>query len=409
VKARAKSQLEFGCLGIRVVVRAEGIEAIRALGRLAEDFEHFTPDETTGKPDADETIEVFLCSPRENISSSLPRLFSTPSCVVRGWGPLRDCVYSDGVLLRSRRERGAERFEILGDRASPMHETAWEAVLSALGEALDRRGAHRVHALGIEWGGRGGLIIMPSGGGKSTLAALLSASRNGLAGRLRILSDETPLVYRGRLWPFPVRMALAPSVARTWLGLQGRPFPRRLFPAKQLFALELSRIGRPVKPEFVILGSSDRAPRATIRPIARWFVFEQVFDCMAVGLGVAQMREHMIRLDNLGSLARIFVSRVIAAARLAFGTRAYRLTCSTDPARTLEALLSFLSEDDTIRVHGRERDRDLPQTGLGADQGQFEEPLPENLRGVPLGGAEPDRDVRGAGPGVPPVPPDPGR
>src|SRR5262249_10881386 len=154
------------------------------------------------------------------------------------WGRKRHCLYRDGTRLESGRRPGREWFRITGDRAEGIRETAWEAILSALGEALDRRGVHRVHALGVECGGYAGLVVLPSGGGKSTLACLLSLTQ----GPVRILSEETPLLRNGWVYPFPLRLGLTPETALRFHPDTGRPFPRRRFPAKLIFPIQSARV-----------------------------------------------------------------------------------------------------------------------------------------------------------------------
>ena len=46
-------------------------------------------------------------------------------------------------------------------------EIVYLTILSRVSEKLDRMGIHRVHALGLEQRGRGVLVMLPSGGGKS--------------------------------------------------------------------------------------------------------------------------------------------------------------------------------------------------------------------------------------------------
>jgi hypothetical protein len=402
---QASAALEFGCEGVTVRVRARGAEAIRALGRLAEDFERFGEIPTGARG----IIEMDLSSPRAGALPRGPTLFRAASCRIFGLGPRRDCEYSDGTVLLSKRlarggrARQSERFEILGDAAAGIHEAAWEAILSALGEALDRAGIHRVHALGLEGRGKGGLLLLPSGGGKSTLAALLVRER--LPG-LRILSEETPLVSRRGLLPFPVRLALAPELARSvFPGAAGRIFPRRRFPAaKELFPLEASMIGKPARPAFLIVGGLKRAPRAAITPVPRRAALFELLVSLVIGYGVAQMKEHLLRLDNLPSLVRIAFSRLAAAVRLAATVPAYRLVASPYPEETLSVLKQFLAlegclEADIIPV-GHDSSEpfqprpDLHQAIEGPDLGESQIPLPAHDRGVSLGSPEPADHVR---------------
>src|ERR1700722_18273685 len=50
-----------------------------------------------------------------------------------------------------------------------LYEAAYLYLLSQIGEHLDREGLHRIHALGVTVQGRAVLVLLPMGGGKSTL------------------------------------------------------------------------------------------------------------------------------------------------------------------------------------------------------------------------------------------------
>ncbi len=99
----------------------------------------------------------------------------------------------------------AESGELYSGDPSLLHELLYLLIHSRVGELLDRRGFHRVHALGIAVAGRGILCLLPQGGGKTTL--FLELMKNPAT---MILSDDTPLIDRGgMLFPFPVRVGVA--------------------------------------------------------------------------------------------------------------------------------------------------------------------------------------------------------
>ena len=212
---------------------------------MAEDFSFFEKSEST------------VSSPRivfrvTSEPEALPRLFPafrTRMCrVTGGWWGERVCDYGDGTFVRSWFQEGRREFEIvmgLGESARVLaYEALYSAVLSAVGEELDLRGFHRAHGLGIEIAGKRALLLLPSGGGKSAIAALLCREA-----RVRIYSDESPLLRDSRMFSFPVRGALRPDVARA-LGLVSgggaeRIFRRKLFPEKLLYRFDRAKVAEP--------------------------------------------------------------------------------------------------------------------------------------------------------------------
>jgi hypothetical protein len=385
---------------VEVEICAAGESAEEALELLAEDFAAFPRGLGVG-----ELIHFDLLSPRLDSRFPGPPVLKTGACRAYGWASQRSCVYSDGTVLTSSRTVGQEHFTISGDHAAGIRETAWEAILSALGEALDRKHFHRIHALGLEWKGKAGLVILPSGGGKSTLGALLA--RTPYAPRL--LSEETPLIRSGRVYPFPLRLGLSVATAVRHLGEAGRPFPRRLYPTKLLYPLPSTRIAPPSRAAFVLIGGARRHAQARAIPIGPFRAFWGIFWSMAIGVGVAQMREHLVRIDNLSRLATIFFSRVRETLRLARDVPAYRLEVSADPKETLRVVLEVLREPVIIPTwgsdHGSSRriepDADLHSPVLRPGLGEPEGTLPADLGGFSLGGAQPDHHVRGSEPDFP--------
>jgi hypothetical protein len=125
----------------------------------------------------------------------------------------------------------------------------------------------------------------------------------------KIYSDEMPLIKGGTLYPFPIRLALkADDAARLMPGKQGRPFQRRLYPTKWLFAIERSRVAVPAKINTVMVFKPGVFPRIK--------VFYILWLSIVVGYGLPQMAEHMLRAHSAARLIRIGFSRLWTALRL---------------------------------------------------------------------------------------------
>ncbi|MGH7806575.1 MAG: hypothetical protein ACRENT_00610 [Thermodesulfobacteriota bacterium] len=85
-----------------------------------------------------------------------------------------------------------------------LHEIVFLFILSTVGQYLDARG---LHALGVSYNNRGILLILPSGGGKSTLGLELMRHPGFL-----LLGEDTPLIdRRGYILPFPLRLGVRPE------------------------------------------------------------------------------------------------------------------------------------------------------------------------------------------------------
>ncbi len=235
-------------------------------------------------------------------------IFKTRMCSVYGLGKKRICKYRRGSTVTSCRNKNQRTFHISGslEHIEELYEVAYLALLSAVGEELDLLGYHRIHALGIQYLQTSSLLLLPSGGGKSSMASLL-LKRDGFS----LFSDEMPLLRNGMIYPFPIRIALRPNISEAlFLDLkQCRMFRRTVFPEKLLFPVDLSRIASTSPVGFLLVGVLG-ASAARMETSGSIWKIPQVVLSMVMGLGLCQMAEHMLRVDNVIRIIRIAFSRL---------------------------------------------------------------------------------------------------
>lgn len=329
-----KNSLSLSVHGVQVRLSYESGDELAkgALQNLAEDFEYFVGNDEGG-PHAVTLVLRGQAAPASLVPLGRG-LFQTKMCGVHGLGRKRVCDYGRGALVVSESSKSSRNFLVYAPGVDDLYEISYTALLSALGEELDRRGFHRVHALGIELDGRAGLVVLPQGGGKSAMAALLVQEPN-----VKIFSDETPLLRGDVVYPFPVRLALKPEVAAA-LGLpaQARLFRRRLFAEKALFPLRAVQVARPKRVSFVAFGERRVGAQPSFRTASRLLVFWGLVKYSVVGLGVAQMAEHMLRVENGPSLLGIAFSRLFTALRIVVRAKSYRFTLSEDARENARVL-----------------------------------------------------------------------
>jgi len=115
-----------------------------------------------------------------------------------------------------------------------LQEIAYLFILSTVGRYLDSQGIHRVHALGVSYQNRGILLLLPCGGGKSTMALELMR-RLGFS----LLAEDTPLIdRRGRILPFPLRLGIRPEQETEIPAQYFRTVNRMEFDPKTLIDIE---------------------------------------------------------------------------------------------------------------------------------------------------------------------------
>jgi hypothetical protein len=323
---------------LSVVVRADWPEVRDA---LALDFAFFG-ETALAAPLATTTVEIRRGAPRPSRFPPVPASFVTPRNVVYQIAGRAVIDYQGRVLAEY--DRGADRIEIEGEDAALVHEAAYQFLLSRIGSHLDSVGLPRLHALALAGPSATVAILLPSGGGKSTLA--LRALR---ADGVRLISEDTPLVGPGgRLYPFVLRMGVNAADAAAVPQGATRLLERMEFHPK--YAVEVSTFAGRIASEphrltdLVIgvrtLGSGaqlHRAPRTTaLGPLLREGV---------IGVGVYQGMEFVLQRGMRDTAAHTGVAllRARRLGRALAGARVWHLHLGTDREANWEAIRPLLS------------------------------------------------------------------
>ncbi len=228
--------------------------------------------------------------------------------------------------------------------ADRMHEIAYLMVLSLTGKDLDLNGWHKVHACAFRYRGRDVVILLPSGGGKTTL--FLELAR--LPG-VSLLSDDTPLIdEQGRVHPFPLRL----GIEHLPLHLAHRKneftvFRRQHFCDKWLIPLD--QLGAPLavgasSQVVLMIGRRHDGPRPVIFPVGPSTMLPALLEHMVIGIGLPMVVEYFLRhtWKDWITLTRIALKRAWSALRLQQHSHSYVFVMGHDPAANARALLDKL-------------------------------------------------------------------
>jgi hypothetical protein len=326
-----KASFDFYGVGVEVSSANEDQEIVEW---IKEDFQFFYRTGLKFSP-----LLIFKITKNfQYISKPIVRI-QTPRVTTEGLDSYRVCNYGDGCRVSSFSSNGIRIFQISGVKKW-IHEMIYMAILSAVGEELDQRGFHRVHALGLQYKKRNLLVLLPQGGGKSALANLLLKEAG-----FKIFSDEIPLVKDGVLFPFPIRMALRPQVAQGLnLDTKGaRILLRKKFPEKILFPIPLEKIPQSEKVNALLVGVRAKGTPKIVRS-SFWLGVRELLKSLVVGLGTPQMAEHMLRLSNVLVIPRIAASRSIELLRLQ-SCPTFKFSVTPDAFENAVVLKEFLNRD----------------------------------------------------------------
>lgn len=219
-----------------------------------------------------------------------------------------------------------------------LRELGYLFLQSRLGWELDRRGLHRVHALGVERDGRAGLLILPSGGGKTTTALEL-IRRPGW----RLLGDDHPLVdaANGELLAFQGRPGLR-GRAPDWARAEDLSvFRRRAHGAKSLLDLAAlkGRLAAGGRLAWVAVGVPPSPEPARLRELGFHGVAAALAGPMVVGIGVPQVFEVLWpgkRAAAWAELASVAGRRAVAAMSVAASVKGWSLEMGSCPQRAAD-------------------------------------------------------------------------
>jgi len=335
-----------------VVVRVICDDA-EILDRVLEDFRYFFRSEGA-VPDQDPCHLLIQAFRRAPDYAALPPIRATiysPRNICYSQGDITYIDYFGGALSIYNRRQNS--LEIFSDRLHLLHEVIFLTILSRVGEELERKGMHRIHALAVERNGKCALFMLPSGGGKTTLGMGILKQDTPY----RLLSEDSPLVTRdGRILPFPLRFGLVakekPDVAPEFLNY----IERMEFEPKYLISLRAfeGRISEGASlPRMLFIGERTLAPACKIQRVGLTTGFKAIVRHMIVGVGLYQGVEFLLQssIMDLFRHARLFFSRLQAGLAMLWQSQVYVVELGRDPQQNLAKILSFL-DAESLGVKG---------------------------------------------------------
>lgn len=339
--ARSKSPPgRFDFYGFRVEVTGDASELIDEVGR---DFAYFripvAADSAWSSP-PDVLLEMHLAPPPYSDLPPVPASIITPRNVCFRDGDISYIDYfGRGLAIVDRTHGSCVMYATEFDMAREM---AYLFLLSTVGQYLDARGMHRIHAMGVSYKGRGILLLLPSGGGKSTMTMELLRHPD-----FTLLSEDTPLIDRaGRMLPFPLRLGLRNPEGSDIPKEYRRTLQRMEFDPKTFVDLEFfqHKLSKAVEPALVLVGQRNLGEVSEIVPLSRLRALEAVVKYLVVGLGVYQGLEFLLERGvwEMAGKGGVAASRLRNGVRLLARAPAFKFVLGRDTERNSRTLIEFV-------------------------------------------------------------------
>jgi len=305
---------------------------------LAEDFGFFAKSS-----ELDERPYVEL-----ELVEGTPDYASQPICDASVYTP-RNVVYRhEGRRIIDFGGRGlgiydavAGRFRMVSEDPHLVYEAAYLFLLSQIGQALGARHLHRLHALAMSYRGHAILVLLPMGGGKSTLgASLLKVSG------MSILSDDSPIIDRdGNALAFPLRIGMLKGREHEVPEEHRRLVNRMEFGPKYLvnYSYFASRVADRAKPGIILMGRRTLASEGRVEKASYRTAMQAMTPNMIIGLGLFQGLEYLLERSSreIAGKAGVGWSRLRNAHRLVRSSANFMFHMGRDPEANAQMVMEL--------------------------------------------------------------------
>jgi len=330
--AEAAGAFAFDVYGFRFSIRSTAPEAIEG---IREDFAFFSApgSATSVKLELLDEIPPYQCLPPIDAS------VYTPRNVVYRDGGKRYIDYHGRALGIQDEATGDMKFYSRDQNL--LYEAAYLYLVGKIGEYLDRRGLHRIHALGVTVNGRAVLVLLPMGGGKSTLGMHLMKYPE-----VRLLSDDSPFIDRaGKVFAYPLRLGLLPGMESSIPPQHRRLIQRMEFGPKHLvnYGYFKDRVAPSAEPGLVMIGGRTFAPGCTIEEVAIAAGLRACIPHCVVGMGLFHGREFILQASGWEILRKsgLGMSRLRNCWHLLRRSRVCRIHLGPDPDVNARVLVQY--------------------------------------------------------------------
>lgn len=334
----ASYSIKFSFYGLGIELKCQDIQTLQNIQR---DYSFFLNDGVAPKV----FFEVFNEAPDYSKFSSIKAHLYTPRNICYRQKDLSFIDYfGKGLTVIDHRN---EIYRVFCSDPHLRHEIVFLSILSLVGQNFDLRNIHRVHGLGLEVNNKAILILLPSGGGKTTL--LLEVLKNEF---VKLISEDSPLVSTsGKALPFPIRIGVShqdkpQDIPDEHLHLIKRmEFGPKYVIDIDIFKDKISREALPV--QYILCGVRCLGDESYIKPLSKYSTLKELVKNSVVGLGLYQGIEFLLErgIFELFKKTGVLLSRFKNACKIASRSKTYSFVIGSDRKKNVETFLNFCQEN----------------------------------------------------------------
>jgi len=332
-------QVKFSFYGFSAGVKCDDEETLESIKR---DFSYFLSD--CASPQA--KFEVYSQQP------DYVKLSQTEA-YLHSYTPQNACYKKDGMTFIDYHGKGLtiiddkkNFFRIYCAEKHLRHEIAFLSVLSMAGQSFDKKHIHRVHGLGLEVAGKAIVILLPSGGGKTTL--LLDLIKEG---SIKLISEDSPLIdKKGLALPFPIRIGVTSDNKPENIPEEHLHLIKRTDSCPK-YTIDISVFKdkitvKPVPVKYILCGQRYLGNCSRIKPVAKHKAIGELIKNSVVGLGLYQGIEFLLEkgLIELFKKTGVLFSRYRNAQKIVSRSKTYSFLIGSDRKKNSETFLAFCKQ-----------------------------------------------------------------
>ena len=275
--------------------------------KISSEFKYFETEEKESLK-TDLSINIHFVTPPYNKVPQVSASMYKTDCICYDYNDIRYADYNNKCLVIFNKEKKLADIYSLDEDL--LYEISYLLLHSQVGEMLDLKGFHRIHACSFSYNKNVFVCILPQGGGKSTLLMNLLKNDN-----IKLLSDDTPIIDRkGNIYPFPIRLGVCDDFDISNIPNEFiTTFNRRKFGQKKLISYDFfkDRIENTKLPINIISGQRIYSDTPKITDNNSFNIFKELFKSCIIGYGLPQVIEFFLT----GGFKDIFRKSFIVCSR----------------------------------------------------------------------------------------------